>query len=69
MGYYIHYVNTEVLYPILIAVFILFSKNQKRKIYFLKLSFSVVLPWGEVSIIYWILYTIIDSMKSKYDIN
>lgn len=44
MGYYIHYVNTEVLYPILIAVFILFSKNQKRKIYFLKLSFSVVLP-------------------------
>lgn len=57
MGYYISYVNIEILDLILIPFCMLFSKNQKHKVYFLKLSFSVVLPQDEVLITYWILYT------------
>lgn len=65
MGYYMYYVSTEILDLILIPLCMLFSKNQKHKTYFLKLSFSVVLPQDEVLIIYLILCTncFINSMK------
>ena len=67
MGYYIYYVSIAVLDLILIPFFMLFSKNQKHKIRFLKLSFPVVLPQGEALIIYWILLTncFINSMTSN----
>lgn len=56
MEYYIYYVNIEILYLTLIPFCMLVSKNRKHKMYFLKLSFSVVLPRDEVLVIYWIIY-------------